>query len=149
MPERESPYCNCLYYSVNALSRQITRLAEEEFARIGLSPSHGFILLAVNKNPAMLSGELAKTLQLTPSTITRLIEKLENKDLIRREANGKFSLLFPTKKSLAMNEQLKQAWAATNQRYKGILGDTESKHLTEEVLKANRKIAEIDVRSEI
>lgn len=142
MPEQESPYCNCLYYSVNALSRQITRLAEEEFSLIGLSPSHGFILMAVNKNPGMLSGELAKTLQLTPSTITRLIEKLEHKNLIRREASGKFSLLFPTKKSVALDEQLKQAWTAINQRCKGILGDAESTHLTEEVLKANRKIGE-------
>jgi len=32
MSQSPSPYCNCLFYSVNALARQITKMAEEEWS---------------------------------------------------------------------------------------------------------------------
>ena len=140
MNSNDSPYCNCLFYSVNALSRQMTKMAEEEFAVTGLSPSYAFIVMSVNKQPGILSGEVAKIMQLTPSTITRLIEKLEQKGYITREASGKFSLLFPTKKSLTLEKTITKAWHSLYARYAEILGEKESKLLTDKVIYANRKL---------
>ncbi|MBS1635654.1 MAG: winged helix-turn-helix transcriptional regulator [Bacteroidetes bacterium] len=140
MNSNDSPYCNCLFYSVNALSRQITKMAEEEFAVTGLSPSYAFILMSVNKKPGILSGEVAKIMQLTPSTITRLIEKLEQKGYITREVSGKFSLLYPTKKSLAIEKTITKAWQSLYTRYVEVLGEKESKVLTDKVIYANRKL---------
>lgn len=137
---KPSPYCNCLYYSLNAIARQISKMADEEFAITGLSPSHAFILMTINKNPGILAGEIARIMQLTPSTITRLIEKLENKKLITRESSGKFSMIYPTKKSLALNGSIQQAWRALYERYEKVLGEKESKALTEQVIFANRKL---------
>lgn len=137
---KPSPYCNCLYYSLNAIARQISKIADEEFAVTGLSPSYAFILMTINKNPGILSGEIARTMQLTPSTITRLIEKLEAKKLITRESSGKFSMIYPTKKSLALNDSIQEAWQALYKRYEQVLGEKESKALTEQVICANRKL---------
>lgn len=137
---KPSPYCNCLYYSLNAIARQISKMADEEFAVTGLSPSYAFILMTINKSPGILPGEIAKVMQLTPSTITRLIEKLEAKKLVTRESSGKFSMIYPTKKSLALNESIQQAWQSLYKRYEKVLGENESKALTEQVIFANRKL---------
>ncbi len=140
MAETSSPYCNCLFYSVNALARQITKMAEEEFAVTGVSPSYAFILMSVNKNPGILSGEIARLMQLTPSTITRLIEKLEGKKLITREVSGKFSMVYPTKKSQALDATLREAWQGLYRRYEKIIGEKESKKLTEKLILASQKL---------
>ena len=90
---------NCLYHSINALSRVITRIAEEEFNSVKLSPSAVFILCEVNSTSGISIGAVSKILQLSPSTLTRLVEGLEEKDLIKRIQKGKFTELHPTKKS--------------------------------------------------
>lgn len=115
-------------------------MADEEFAVTGLSPSYAFILMTINKKPGILAGEIARIMQLTPSTITRLIEKLENKKLITRESSGKFSMIYPTKKSLALNDSIQQAWRSLYKRYEKVLGEKESKALTEQVIFANQKL---------
>jgi hypothetical protein len=48
MTKCNSKYCGCLYFSANALARAITRIAEEKFALIGLSPSHAFLVILTN-----------------------------------------------------------------------------------------------------
>lgn len=42
---------NCLYFTANSLTRVITRLAEEQFQRTGLSPSRAFLMMLVNDKP--------------------------------------------------------------------------------------------------
>lgn len=74
---KEHAYCRCLYFSANALARAVTRIAEEEYAAVGLAPSHAFILMTVNKQPGITAGEVADIMLLDPSTVTRLVEKLE------------------------------------------------------------------------
>jgi hypothetical protein len=50
MSEQVHPYCRCLYYTANALARTISRLGEDAFARMGLTPYVGFPLMTVNRN---------------------------------------------------------------------------------------------------
>jgi DNA-binding MarR family transcriptional regulator len=111
-------------------------MAEEEFAVTGLSPSHAFIVMSVNRNPGIHSGELAGMMMLTPSTITRLVEKLEEKSLVKRMTEGRITLLFPTKESVELNETIKQAWYSLYQRYVAIIGEEAAAGLTDEVYNA-------------
>ena len=37
----------CLYFTANRLSRVITKMAEDEFAASGLSPTYAYLLMAV------------------------------------------------------------------------------------------------------
>ena len=77
----KTPYCKCLYHSANALARIITKMADEEFSAVSLAPSYAFVVMTVNKNPGILAGELAEIMMLTPSTVTRLVEKLETRHI--------------------------------------------------------------------
>jgi DNA-binding MarR family transcriptional regulator len=142
MNENESPYCHCLYYSSNALARIMTRMAEESFTPAGLTPSYAFVVMSVNKNPGILSGELARLMMLTPSTVTRLLEKLEKQDLVKRVQEGRNMLVFPTRQSVALNDLILKGWQDLYARIVGALEKEASAKLTAGIFQAAMKLSE-------
>ena len=136
----DSQFCACLYYSANALARVITKMAEEEFAISGFSPSYGFLIMSVNAKPGIQPKELSEIMLLTPSTITRLIEKLENKGMVERKNVGKITEVYPTPKGLELETIIKEAWSKLYEKYSDILGEDESKILTANIYKAIKKL---------
>src|SRR6185312_10666430 len=99
MGTSDSRFCQCLYFSSNALARKVEKLAQESWKPVGLSPSHAYLLMIVIEDPGVQPGTLANELQLQPSTITRLIEKLEQKKLVVRVMEGKITNVYPTSKA--------------------------------------------------
>ncbi len=135
-------YCGCLFYSAGALARKISRLAEVEFAVTGLTPSHGFIVMTVNSRPGITVGELSNVLQLQPSTVTRLLNKLEMEEYVTRTAAGKYITLRPTAKARRKDGQLRSAWKNLFDAYTSVLGEKMSKDLTVLLVKANERLDE-------
>jgi len=127
MKTSESKFCGCLYFTTNALARKVEKLAVESWKKIGLAPSHAYLLKLVIDEPGMQAGVLAEQLQLTPSTITRLIEELEEKKLVTRVTEGKTTNVFPTQKAKEMKPQIKQCIEEFHEKYVKILGKEESK----------------------
>ena len=140
MKEGKEKYCGCLYYSSNALSRIMTKLADEAFAPIGLAPSYAFMLMSVNQKPGIQPMELSDHMQLTPSTVTRLIEKLEAKGLANRKSLGRATEVYPTEKSLALQPLIQSSWKSLKERYTEILGEDLTKRLTTDVYEASQKL---------
>lgn len=140
MKKNPSKYCGCLYYSVNALSRLMTKIADEEFAVTGLSSSYAFLLMTVNNKPGIQPKEISEQMQLTASTITRLIEKMEQKKLLVRKSTGRSTEVFPTDKSMALNNHIKEAWKNLYNRYSELLGEAEAKKLTADIYGAVNKL---------
>lgn len=134
--ENRKDYCRCLYYSANALSRAVTRMAEDAFAGTGLPPSYAFLVMSINKYPGVTAGELAELQMLTPSTITRLVEKLEIKGLAKRVTEGRSTLVFPTPNSVALDGQIREAWKGLYKKYVAILGEEEAKGLATRIYDA-------------
>ncbi len=141
MSEEDSKYCGCLYYSANALGRIMTKMAEEEFAITGLAPSHAFLLMGANDRPGIQPKEISKHMQLTPSTVTRLIEKLEQKGYVKRETTGRTTKVFPTDKGAKLDQTIKKAWKNLYDRYQQILGENTQK-LTTIVYEASKILGE-------
>ena len=96
MKSSNSRFNKCLYFSANALARKIEKIAVENWKKIDLAPSHAYLLMMVLENPGVQPGCIADEMQLTPSTITRLIEKLEDKKLLVRTAEGKITNVYFT-----------------------------------------------------
>jgi DNA-binding MarR family transcriptional regulator len=124
-----SKYAQCLYFTSQALARKVEKLANEIWQQVDLSPSHAYLLMAVLEEPGLQPGMLADQLQLQPSTITRLIEKLERKKLVIRTTEGKITNVYPTPKSRDLQPKLKQCLAQFYQRYSQQLGKEESAKL--------------------
>jgi len=79
----------CLYFNLASLSRQITKIWQNEFALYGLSPSHGYLLMAMSSNPDASQTELGAIMDLEASTITRFVDALAHKKMIERTGTGK------------------------------------------------------------
>ena len=141
MDERAKEYCGCLYYSAGALARMTSKIAEEEFKVTGLSSSHAMLLISVNKHPGIQPCDLSAQMLLEPSTITRLIEKLEQMDLVERQKDGKEVHIHATKQGKAKLASLQKAWQSVNKRFTDVLGKQGNQRLTGEISAAMEKFS--------
>jgi len=107
MKTSSSRFSECLYFASNALARKVEKMAHDCWKKVDLSPSHGYLLLMVLDEPGAQPGLLAAHLQLQPSTITRLIEKLEEKKLVIRTTEGKTTNVYPTPKAKELYPKMK------------------------------------------
>lgn len=140
MADTKKSLCSCLYFTVNKLSRIIGKMAEDEFRITGLSPTYAFVINIVNKNEGIGQKEIGEALHMTPSTITRFIDKLEDKGLVTRKCGGKNCYIYPTKKANSLQLDIDKAWSSLHERCSKILGEEEAKVLTEIIDKVGIKL---------
>jgi len=123
----------CLYFTASKLSRIITKMAEEEFNITGLSPMYGFLLLVVKENPGVSPTDIAKELNIAPSTITRFVDKLESKGYVERKFEGKYSYIYLTETGVNLQSDINKAWERLYHRYSKILGYDEGNDITKKI----------------
>lgn len=140
MKAANSKYYQCLYFSSNALARKIEKLANDSWKKVGLSPSHAYLLMLAIEEPGIQPSMLVKQLLLTPSTITRLIEKLEEKKLVVRTNEGKLTNVYPTPKAKAILPELKECLNHFYQKYSAALGKEESSRMVQSMNKLVDKL---------
>ena len=133
---------HCLYFTANSLARIISRMAEEEFRRTGLSPSHAFLMMLVNDHPGIGQKELCEQLHLAPSTVTRFIDALVHKGYLTRQTDGKLSRVYATDAGQALQQQIADAWENLHQRYAKILGLKYGDALTAMIDDASQKLGD-------
>ena len=132
----------CLYIQSNHLARILSRMADDAFREVGLSPSHAFLLMKVQDEPGVQPSRLSEILHLSPSTITRLIEKMENKGFLERVSKGRATSVEPTSQLKAKEKAIRQAWNSLQEQYRGVLGDRYTEVLTEMSVKAIDQLEE-------
>ncbi len=140
MKSSESRYNKCLYFSANALARKIEKLAIDSWKELDLSPSHGYLLMIVLEEPGVQPTAIANELQLTPSTITRLIEKLELAKLVIRTTEGKLTNIYPTPRAKELYPRMKNCSANFFEKYTAVLGEPESNRMVNNMNKLNDKL---------
>ena len=64
----------------------IGRRFHREFAQVGLTPTQFGVLLQLDLHPEMSNNQIARSVLVTPQTMSELLDSLENLDLIRRDA---------------------------------------------------------------
>lgn len=152
LPRAEDPYTSesrrhfledCLFFSVNAMSRQLLKLAETEFAPLKLSPAHASLLLILYDHPGINPKKLGELLQLSPSTITRFIDALARKKLVKRKHCGKSTAIFPTEKGLEAKPAVAQAYKAFYLAYTRMLGEANAHRLAMQIHRAGQRLAGI------
>ena len=134
----------CLYFTANSLARTISRMAEEEFGKLGMTPSHAFLLMVAIEEPGISQKELAGQLHLAQSTVSRFVDALVLRGFVEKKAAGKIAHVYPTVKGAAQMEEMRAAWKALYDRYSNILGEEEGKSLTSLADEAHQKLEEID-----
>ena len=140
MPETSKILHHCLYFTANALSRVITRMAEQEFMPTGLSPSHAFLMMLVADEPGIAQKRICEQLHLAPSTITRFVDSLAHRGYLKRKNNGKAVLIYPTESGNALSGEIAAAWKRLYRQYSEVLGEEAGVELTSLIDKAARKL---------
>ncbi|MCF8113449.1 MAG: MarR family transcriptional regulator [Desulfotignum sp.] len=132
---------DCLFFNVNAFSRQLLKLAETSFAPLKLSPAHASLLLILFENPGISPKKLGNLLRLTPSTITRFIDALVKKKLVTRKNCGKTSAIFPTGRGIEIKPDIAGAYKQFYLNYTRILGAGRAHTLAHQINQANGSLA--------
>ncbi|MBA4541731.1 MULTISPECIES: MarR family winged helix-turn-helix transcriptional regulator [Thermoactinomyces] len=132
----------CLYFTTQSLAREIRKMAEETFAPIGLSPTYAFIVLVVIEQPGITSTDLGKILHVSPSTVTRFVDKLILKGLVERKTGGKLSKLYPTEAGVQFQSKIQECWDELHKRYSEVLGKETGDLLSSQIVEAMRKLTE-------
>ena len=114
----------CLFFTVKKLDRILNTYADVAFAPTGLSPTYGFILLALEEKDGLRQKDLSQLLHLAPSTLTRFIEKLVYKQLVSTQTQGRETSILLTEKGHEMTKEVKKSWDSLHDRYFAILGKT-------------------------
>ena len=96
------------------------------------------LLMLVIEEPGCQPTYIGKQLHLKPSTVTRLVEKLEEKKLIIRTTEGKLTNIYPTPKGKELYPELKKCLQDFMSRYESLIEKNEASKL----LDVMRKVAD-------
>ncbi len=130
----------CLFFTANSLARVITRMGEEEFASIGMTPSYAFLLTLVVDSPGISQKELAASMNMAPSTVSRFVDTLHKRGLIEKKVEGRNTYIQPTEKGAALKPLISDAWLGLYERYSDILGKEHGDMLTRLAAEASHKL---------
>ncbi len=76
------------FYLIAKAQREIERAAQIEFAGLGLSAAQSGLLFSIGEDENPLLGTLAERLDLVPSAITGLVERMTRIGLVVRERDA-------------------------------------------------------------
>ncbi|GAA5221080.1 hypothetical protein GCM10025777_17100 [Membranihabitans marinus] len=122
------------------MARTMSKKADEAFSPLGLSSSYAVLLMTVNDSPGILPKELSQIMQLAPSTLTRFIEKMEHRGLLKRQQVGRTTEVYPTDAGLAIHDEVKQIWNDLENQYMNILGKDKGSELIQNLQDAIHKL---------
>ena len=142
MENNENFLESCLFFNTNALSRYLLKIAEKEFKHLNLSPAHASLLLIVYDSPGISPKELSRALHLTPSTITRFVDALEKKKIVKRTTKGKSAFISPSQKGLDLKGPIAIAYKNLYLNYSKILDSRIANQLSFDILKANKRLSD-------
>lgn len=123
----DAPFSDSLYFASGALTREIESLANECWKPAGISPSSGHILCYL-LNYANVTGPmvLARNLLLSPSTVTRLLDKLEKKGLVHRYVFDGIRMVELTQKAWQLEPIISECDFQFRTRCQELLGEEQN-----------------------
>ena len=142
MNDLKSEYNQCLYHTSVAMGRSLTRLADEQFKPLEITPTMGFVLMTAKTAPGVIIRDLAMVHQLDMSTISRTIDKMVASGLVTRQGQGREMRIFNTQKGMRKEAEAQSAWEKLKLAYRSILTEGRSRHLAEQVVEADAMLRE-------
>ncbi len=114
---------DCLYFNLSSLTRSITDIWKIEFAKLGLSPSHGYLLFAMVESKGEQQKDYGEHLDLDASTVNRLVDSLVQKKLVAKEGAGRGSEVSVTAEGRREYRRIKKTMDNLRQKISNSLGE--------------------------
>lgn len=133
----------CIYFNTNTLVRSINKIWDEAFKPFGLSPSHAYVLRLVLDQPGIAMKQIAEALELAPSTVTRFVESLINKNLLMRELDDndkRGARIYPTTDAKKIHKSLEKTGEELYLTMNQIIGKKAFSDLVSDIKKTRQKL---------
>ena len=85
-----------LCFNASIFFRGIIKISNKNLSFLGLSSSYAFLIVVVKEKPGLRASELSRILLLDLSTISRLIDKLENRKFVLRDSDHSGTKIYLT-----------------------------------------------------
>lgn len=122
----------CLNFILTKAQLSVEQVFKEDLKPFGITPGQYMVLKCLWDENGIAVKQLADRLQLDSSTITGILDRLENKGLIKRKPNPNdrrtLSLVLTTK-GKALKNSVNQAIINANIKVLGVLNNQESEDL--------------------
>ncbi len=118
----------CLYFNTTSLARQLDREWTAAFKPFGLTPSQAFILRVVLEKPESFQNQLAREMNITKPTASRVLDGLERLGLIERrqsDVDAREVQIIPTRKAKGLRDGINSASGEVTKRFKKLMGASE------------------------
>ncbi|MCB5180474.1 MarR family winged helix-turn-helix transcriptional regulator [Streptomyces sp. SMC 277] len=119
-------------HAVSKVARLHRIVAGRLLRELGLHPGQEFLMMHLWDNGPVRQSELIKTVGLDPSTVTKMLQRLEQAGHVRRcpdPADRRASLVEATETSCGLLQQVREAWAELERRTLTGLDEAESAEL--------------------
>lgn len=108
-----------------------------------MTPSQGYLLRLVLAQPGLTQQAISQELQLNKSTVTRFVNQLEKKSLLKRsssEGDQRENVILPSEKALSIHSQLEALGDALYQSMCDKLGKQNLKSFVHSARKLNEQL---------
>ena len=122
----------CINFTLTKAQQAVQQLFKAELAPFGITPGQYAILSCLWEEDSQTPRQLAERLSLDSSSITGILDRVEQKGLIQRQAvprDRRALQVVLTDKGQALNEPVKQAILDANKKVLKRFEDQESENL--------------------
>ena len=135
-------YDRCLYFNLSTLNRRVTKIWQDEFGLLGLSPSHGYLLVAMHDKPTATQKELSQIMELDASTITRFIDVLTTKKMIKKTSRGKGATFALTESGIVLSEKISLLMSDLFSTMQNTLGEKKLTNIVDSIQQTKQILEE-------
>ena len=100
-----------LIYLLSAADRQVQHWIKQHLPKDFPSPAQSGVLFLLHKHDGLLMGEISEKIQLAPSSLSGLIQRMEDAELVQRQTcndDARATRIYLTNKSRELIPQLIQ-----------------------------------------
>lgn len=136
MKTDEAVLSNCMFFTSNRLSNILRKRAEEVFQPLGIGVPYVYLLVVVNQYDGISQTDLGQKLDIAPSTCTRLVDKLVNQGILRKEYEWKTAHVFLTDKGKEVCQGIDECICKLRQNNYALIGEKQTDNLTKAMFEA-------------